>query len=427
MNYFEPNVVIVDDKLDEIQGIITYYQKNGIGCKYYNADLSDGDDYPENEMSDVTFLFLDLFYSDHFDVELSTSWVRSIIQPGAFYVLILWTKDISKKSVIEERLKEMNLMPYSLIIKNKGDYAINSSMKYDYTNLLVSIDQELKKISAIEEILIWKNALKQAANIVLGGLISERTQEFTDKLKKVIESHGGKSISNASEPMLKRSTLFEALNNVLLSNIPQFDANFEISDENKKGLYDLSSITSNTIDRKLNSWFHFSLRSDLEGKTLPGIIAKNKSSLLKQLYSITDDEIVRELISPQVSSAGTIIEDIVLNITRPCDYSQNKYGKNLKLLSGIIIRHPLRKNNEKRDIKLNDKKYKCILKFDHLYHNDIDDDLTLIFDLRYCFSIPVSIYKKSFDNKKMLNRELLSDIQVTYGNYVSQLGYTKII
>lgn len=135
-------------------------------------------------MSDVTFLFLDLFYSDHFDVELSTSWVRSIIQPGAFYVLILWTKDISKKSVIEERLKEMNLMPYSLIIKNKGDYAINSSMKYDYTNLLVSIDQELKKISAIEEILIWKNALKQAANIVLGGLISERTQEFTDKLKK---------------------------------------------------------------------------------------------------------------------------------------------------------------------------------------------------------------------------------------------------
>lgn len=285
----------------------------------------------------------------------------------------------------------------------------------------------MKKISAIEEILIWKNALKQAANIVLGGLISERTQEFTDKLKKVIESHGGKSISNASEPMLKRSTLFEALNNVLLSNIPQFDANFEISDENKKGLYDLSSITSNTIDRKLNSWFHFSLRSDLEGKTLPGIIAKNKSSLLKQLYSITDDEIVRELISPQVSSAGTIIEDIVLNITRPCDYSQNKYGKNLKLLSGIIIRHPLRKNNEKRDIKLNDKKYKCILKFDHLYHNDIDDDLTLIFDLRYCFSIPVSIYKKSFDNKKMLNRELLSDIQVTYGNYVSQLGYTKII
>ena len=77
--------------------------------------------------------------------------------------------------------------------------------------------------------------MKQAANIVLGGLISERTQEFTDKLKKVIESHGGKSISNASEPMLKRSTLFEALNNVLLSNIPQFDANFEISDENKKG------------------------------------------------------------------------------------------------------------------------------------------------------------------------------------------------
>ena len=149
MNYFEPNVVIVDDKRDEIQGIITYYQENGIGCKYYNADLSDGDDYPENKMSDVVFLFLDLFYSEHFDAELSISWVRSIIHPGAFYILILWTKDVSKKSIIEEQLEKMNLIPYCFIIQNKGDFVVSGSAKYDYTNLLMSIDKELKKISAI--------------------------------------------------------------------------------------------------------------------------------------------------------------------------------------------------------------------------------------------------------------------------------------
>ena len=281
MNYFEPNVVIVDDKRDEIQGIITYYQENGIGCKYYNADLSDGDDYPENKMSDVVFLFLDLFYSEHFDAELSISWVRSIIHPGAFYILILWTKDVSKKSIIEEQLEKMNLIPYCFIIQNKGDFVVSGSAKYDYTNLLMSIDKELKKISAIEEIFIWKNALKQAANIVLGGLMSKHTQEFTDKLKKIIEGHGGKNILTASEPMLKRATLFEALNNVLISNIPQFDSKYEISDKNKEDLYGSSSITNNIIDRKLNSWFHFTLREDLDKKTLPGIIAKNKSLFLQ--------------------------------------------------------------------------------------------------------------------------------------------------
>ena len=43
INYLEPNVVIVDDVREEIQGIYEYFSKNGIGCKVYNPDLTEGD------------------------------------------------------------------------------------------------------------------------------------------------------------------------------------------------------------------------------------------------------------------------------------------------------------------------------------------------------------------------------------------------
>lgn len=421
MEYFEPNVVIVDDKKNEVQGLIDNYQQKGIGCKYFNADLSDGDSYPDHPMSDVTLLYLDLYYSNaEFDPELCTSWIRTIIPRGSFYILVLWTKDISLKMRIAERLREFNLNPYLLIAENKENYIISDPEKYSFSSLIESIDGQLKEVAALEEILIWKNALKKTANIVLGSLISDNTEEFTAKLKKIITGQGGKNIKDCNDPVRKRSVLFEALNSVMASNIPQHDTDYNISENNVANLYNLSEIKTVAIDRKLNSWFHFSLKNDLEGKTYPGIIAKNNCHLLQNLYSIKDDEIIKRMIAPQYDQ-NVVMEDIVVNITRPCDYAQNKFGKNLKLLSGIVLKKP----NRKETIKLN-KKPDCILIFDHLFHDEIDDDVTYIFDMRYCFSIPESIFLKKFENIKMFNKELLSEIQVTYGSYVNRPGHTNI-
>mgnify|MGYP003605229731 FL=1 len=41
INFLEPNVIIIDDKREEIQGIYDYYISKGIGCKIFNPDLID--------------------------------------------------------------------------------------------------------------------------------------------------------------------------------------------------------------------------------------------------------------------------------------------------------------------------------------------------------------------------------------------------
>ncbi|WP_349953051.1 hypothetical protein, partial [Bacteroides finegoldii] len=163
----------------------------------------------------------------------------------------------------------------------------------------------------------------------------------------------------------------------------------------------------------------------LKNELFPGIIAKNNSKLLQKYYSIQDDKTINSLLSYQKESKDTIIEDIALNITRPCDYAQNKYGKNIKLLSGIRIINPVTQQ-QKGKIKLNGTAPDCLKIFDNLYHDDDKNDITLIFDFRYIFSLPSTIFLKHFHNLKMFNKELFSEIQSSYSSYASKPGFTKI-
>ncbi|WP_195533779.1 hypothetical protein [Bacteroides finegoldii] len=427
MKYLEPSVVIVDDKKEEVTDIIKYYQKSGIGCKFFNANLYDGDDHPEQNMSDVTLLYLDLYYKEgieDLDFELPASWVRDIIPPKSFYVLILWTKDPSQAEGVLKELEKHKTKPYLVFTENKGDYINKITGKYDYRRLIDSIEKKISAVPAFEEIQIWKNNIKKTSNIVLGGLICEDANEFTNKMKRIMVSHGGEIIKS-SPPLCKRSILFEALNNVLASNIPQYNSENKISNENENNLYDLSIIDSVHIDKQLNSWFHFTLKDNLKNELFPGIIAKNNSKLLQKYYSIQDDKTINSLLSYQKESKDTIIEDIALNITRPCDYAQNKYGKNIKLLSGIRIINPVTQQ-QKGKIKLNGTAPDCLKIFDNLYHDDDKNDITLIFDFRYIFSLPSTIFLKHFHNLKMFNKELFSEIQSSYSSYASKPGFTKI-
>ena len=66
-------------------------------------------------------------------------------------------------------------------------------------------------------------------------------------------------------------------------------------------------------------------------------------------------------------------------------------------------------------------------KYEHLYFNDTDNDITILFDFRYSFSVPEKLFVEKFKNIKVFNKELLSEIQVEYSSYSSRLGITQII
>ena len=426
---FEPNIIVIDDKFDEITGIVNYYNSNGSGCKFINADKTDGEEMPLKPFSDVNLVFLDLFLDgDKLDAEQCSNWVKSILPEKSFYLLVIWTKDPSHADDVISNLTKDNRSPFDLFIENKTDYISQSSVKYDFSNLLSKLNRQIQAIPAIDEMGIWKKNVKTSTNQIIGNLTKGSNPSiFVNKLKKIIISHGGTSTITSINDDLKRSILFDALDNVLISNTKKFISDIEISSINKEALYDLREMTNPEIDRELNSWFHFKLDKSLGSDLItPGLIAAFRDNRWKELYSIHDDQIVSEFLSRQVGDNVKIMS-IVLLVSRPCDIAQNKFGKNLKMLSGLKILNPIRKSNEKKEFQRGSSNVDSIKIYDHLYIDENESDVTFLFDFRYNFSVPEEVFKSEFDNLLIFNKELISEIIVEYGSYSIRLGITQII
>lgn len=442
---FEPNIVFIDDKKDQVEGIIKLYQNDGIGVKFFNADIVEGDHLPTNHYSNVNLIYLDLYYKDEFDIELCLGWIDSIISKNSFYVLVIWSKDTHHSEEIITGLESLNKKPFVTFSETKNDDYKNHDTTFKWDELRLKIDTELKKIPELEELAIWKKSVLFSSNIIIGHLTKNiQPDDLKKKLQKIILGHGGTYLLGNSNEKEKRKVLFDAIDNILSSNSKSTRPSEEISQSNKDSLYTIDGFPSTDIDSKLNSWFHFNLIEKENigtNEITPGIISLNKHPFLKRLYSILDDPKLNSKFQSQIDSTDSIIEDISVILIRPCDYAQGKFGKNIKLLSGIKITNPKRLKTE--DLTKNQKKNKdkyigrldialnelpdSIKLFDHLYFNEDEKDVTLIFDYRYVFSVPEKIFVEKFESLKIFNKELLSEIQVEYSSYSSRLGITQII
>ena len=115
------------------------------------------------------------------------------------------------------------------------------------------------------------------------------------------------------------------------------------------------------------------------------------------------------------------------NFIRRSKISEDK--KNIKLISGVLMKNPFRISTGKKkgNIDFNGSLPDSTKFFDHLHFDNTDNDIALVFDFRYVFSVPEKIFIDKFDNIKIFNKELLSEMQVEYSSYSSRLGITQII
>lgn len=437
---FEPNIVIVDDKKDEVIGLLESYRDEGIGTKFYNASIFDGDDKPQKPFSGVNLIFLDLYYSSDFDVELCTSWIERLIPENSFYALVIWSKDTDHADDVLEELKGINRVPYLPLVIQKGEEFKNPDNTWNFEKLTDFIQNEIDKHAALEELSIWKKSINNSSNLIIGHLADPLLPNSLDsKLQKIILGHGGKTYISDDKHEQKREILFEALDDVLISNSKNQRPDIIISEANRTQLYNTLDVQVAEVDSKLNSWFHFKLLKFplCQTSVKPGVIStfngsSKRGSLLKKIYGdLIIDENIKLYLNKQLSKSNLVgsntkIIDVVLLLSRPCDIAQGKYGRNLKLISGVKIVNPDRKNNERKELKTGNK-FDSIKLFDHLHFGEEENDIALIFDYRYIFSVPEDIYLSCFENIKVFNKDLLSELQVEYSSYSSRLGITQII
>lgn len=437
---FEPSIFFVDDKKNEVEDIVELYRKEGYGVKYLNADPIEGDEIPlENSYSDALLVFLDIYYNADrtLDEEKCAEWVSGIVNKDSFYILVIWSQDTDEAEKVINKIKESNRAPFVTIIKQKSDYHRGNN-KWDFEKLQKDVQTTIDERPELKELAKWKKSIKSAANLIIGHLSnSEDHLLFTNKLKKIILGHGGISYLGNDNYIEKQKVLFDALDNILVSNSKNTRLVEDILEINKANLYNTQEHILSEIDTKLNSWFHFKIHPyPLDQNSIDiGLLSKFKTSEFKNRYGIFDDINITTFFKHQIEEAhkrnsSLKIENICVLLTRPCDIAQNKFGKNLKLLSGLLINNPIRKGGNgksKHDLKVSGTKPDSIKIYDHLYFSDDEKDSTIVFDYRYSFSLSKNEFYRLLEKFGTLNKELLSEILVEYSAYSSRLGITQII
>ena len=434
----EPNIFFIDDKKNEVNNIIEIYRNHGYGVKFFNADPVVGDKMPDtNTYSDAVIVFLDIYFNAEriLDEEKCAEWISGIVNKNSFFILVIWSQDTDEADKVIDKIIETERYPYVTIKKQKSDYQ-NGDNQWDFDRLHKDIQAKIDENPELIELASWKKSIKKASNLIIGHLSGSETQSaMSKKLQKIIIGHGGTSFISENNFETKQEVLFEALDNILVSNTKNTRPNIEIDANNKVNLYSIGEELSTEIDSKLNSWFHFKIHPlpIEQDKIIPGLLCKVTDANIISQYGLLDDEIISKYLKFQIEEAKkeeTRIENICVLLSRPCDIAQNKYGKNLKLLSGIKIINPKRKGGDgkyKYNLKVDGTTPISLKVLDHLYFSEEEKDVTLLFDYRYSFSVLKDNFISDFEKVNTFNKELLSEIQVEYSAYCSRLGITQVI
>lgn len=436
-----PQIVIVDDRREEVDGLLKVLWEQGLGVKYFSADMMDGHAKPITPLKSVRIIFLDLFYQNAFDRELPAGWVRSIVEKGQFYILVSWTKDSHKHDEVIEELERHGYLPSVHFSLQKTDYRLESAGGFDFEKLAQDVSLKLAEQPAVDQLLTWSLGINDAMNNLLGEICNGPDGILDLRLKQLLIAHGGEGFVKAANTHRRQGVLFDALD-LILGNQTSFfrPKNKALDEEITQSVFDITSITQLSPENssKINGWFAFKRlyqSGELGSGFEPGMIFKANNNLLVNLFGFRQPFNLKQIkdnilsIGNSGNKAGTTTEntdqavlndsrlvDVFVLITPSCDIAQDKFGDNLKFIAGVFAGLPKPKG------KLPDSMYliECVSLFDNAGPGCI------IFDFRQSFSFPKSKIGKRAISLGLFSKEVLSDIQARYAAYSSRIGISKI-
>lgn len=145
-----PQVAFVDDIKTQMEPLDNILQKLNTGTVFFNAQ-PDANAFPKETLSTIKLLFLDLYYKNDFDADVSAEWVASIIPPNQKYALVIFSKDTHHEGELISVLQKIDLSPQYVEAWQKTDYPEN----FDFSNKVSSLLDKLSDRENIEEEIVF--------------------------------------------------------------------------------------------------------------------------------------------------------------------------------------------------------------------------------------------------------------------------------
>ncbi|WP_424687342.1 MAG: hypothetical protein ACNI3H_04015 [Halarcobacter ebronensis] len=379
------SIVVVDDKIEEVDGIIRTLSINGAPIYYLNGDI---DSIPFIDNIRIIFLDLDLGVDGNDIQKVAKIMIllkKLIPEDNGDYIIVAWSsliKNLYRKLLIEilkdckAGKKFIKKKPYYMFSVSKQD-VVNGDGQPDLSKVKTKIDKAIKNDSIKNLFILWENMAKESSSKVIKTLESLINDEKTAKELAASFAHAIADVKNIKEKDVLNYSLLP-LSNLLIDQLSKETSTFDKTSlaNLTKEIYTIAQTRtsiSKEIVSKINTFYH--IDESPSSNFMPGnvyfyrdyIVKLNNSGnssikwaadlekkfLLKSIKFKANqfDAEFQQLSQPEQSKIGGkkkfpefktkyILENesipIFMEISADCDYVQNN-RKKLRLIYGVLI------------------------------------------------------------------------------------------
>jgi hypothetical protein len=410
---FVSRAVIVDDKPEEIKGLLDELCKVEIACEVYQPSEFDKLNFQKNR----ELFFFDLFLNEqdgNEDPKGQISTIRSKLKKGlgfngGVYGIVLWTSHPNylidfKTALSKDKIKNLYNTPLFIVCMNKQTYLRNG-----YGNFLKDLNQEIEKDLAAYFFMSWGASLTRARDLAIMD-VYKHTSDYNNQSKQLLNllyllarNHTGipeKELVNYNE---LSSDAYKSFDDMLYSDLIN-SQNSEIKDIFEGHTYQKPQDLEEEIKQYsfINSKLFIDSVNISQEKVIPGN--------------------VYEIINPKqyqlIDGATKNSKKIVIELTPPCDYSHKK--RLSRYVAGFMCQCPVEQKTLYKTLQSLKGDYKYLLwpvQFE-------DNNYIVVFDFRYLHYIPDDEIVENNKYKVLYRTQhrIFADIIQKFSSHSARLG-----
>ena len=394
------DVLIIDDKFEDIHPLISIFNKKKISYLYFD---STPDKLPDNPITDFNLLFLDIHLGSVSTNEKNTKaklisvLTRVVGKKTTPYILFLWSKDDEQNtSLVQAAITESEINPpIATCLAQKKDFFEGNKTEQQLSELL---SEKLSNYPAFLFILSWKKQCQESINKINKEIFSNHESDWNQDSYNILHAltcsyAGERNIPTDSQEVILNSSI-KFLNEILkdaLNDIPQ-DIFSEISLSNTLSRGKINENVKKTINKLLYLGQPYTIKHTT-GNMFKGLYHYTPSQTLRHLLkgdkikSKMENDIEEEL--NKQSASWEQSKDIIfyeLIVTPLCDFT-NKKSKKIRIVPVIFIQEEFL-NSKPKDYYLvlnpifhiENKNYKCVIDlalFTSKTENEFNSKVTL--------------------------------------------------
>lgn len=441
-------VLVIDDRKDEVEPLLKVLNKNGVGLCYYKG--TDYSELPETPIEGIRILFLDFALgtdgqSERNKISVLMGVVKKVVSHNnGPYVIFAWTKHDKPEddllSAFKKEIMRDTDFPKPVVIINLE--------KNRCMNNLSEIAKNLKKVfsdkNILEVLFQWENNARGALRDVIKILTdiskpavepSQSFDDYSNKWNSELEKHfckiaemtlGKKNVKKDPKVLIAAQlALTQPFHDCVEKRI--WTNSGRLKNLTSKIVGHLSSRHNPEERAILNTSFLLNchdLGKDLQpgnvyllSKVYTNMKCSKKKCHLNKVH-LSKNAITGEFFSGKIdefpNKAALLkgIIPVVIEITPECDYVQNKW-KCAKMILGVLW-----PPEYERNIK------DSLFVFKPLLISFRDKTYYLSFNAHHILTLPFSVFK-DLSPVFSARKELIADIQHWFSSHISRPGKSE--